>query len=571
MHDRDQDPRDLRGVGESELERQLDELMLALGEGPEADEQRALILGLQAHRIELEIQGRELRTAQEALEASRDHYTRLFDLAPVGYALFDRRGRILDMNLTAARLLGRNRAGLIGHPFASLVARKSMSDFLGHVQGVIDAEPAEPTSARALVLNLDADRGRRVFRLLSSAHEGGAGRTCFSALIDITAEHAAERRRREGDRLRQAVLDAMPAEVVVLDREGRIVAVNSGWRRFAEENGAPPELRDGIGIDYLAVCRHLQAEGPGHSETVADGLAAILNGRSAGYATQYPCHAPDRQRWFELTATPVAEGEARAVVVHFDVTDRKLAEDLASRARDQSSQAARVNAVGVLASSLIHEIAQPLSAASFYSSTAVFLGEQGDADPEKLARVLSGVDQQIRRAADILDGLRNFLRGREMHTRPAAIDEIVAQAVGLVRWFAADRQVELNYARSAPGVKVEADPVQVSQVLVNLICNGVQAIDAAESNRREIAIAVDPRPGGVEVSVRDTGPGLPAEVQARLFDIFARARDEGLGMGLAISRDIVEAHGGKLWADPDVAEGALFRFTLPSQPTGGTE
>jgi C4-dicarboxylate-specific signal transduction histidine kinase len=410
-----------------------------------------------------------------------------------------------------------------------------------------------------------------MLRILSSPRDSEGGRTCFSALIDITAEDTAERKRREADRLRQAVLDALPAEVAVLDAEGRIVAVNAPWRRFADENEAPPELRDGVGIDYLAACRELPGEEPAGTASVADGLAAVLAGRAPAFASEYPCHAPECPRWFALTAAPLAHGEAGAVVIHYDITERKLAEDRARRARDQAAQTARVNAVGVLAASLIHEITQPLSAAGFFSATAVALLEQGDAAPEKLARVLTGVEGQIRRAAEILERLRTFLRGREMRMQPTAIDEIVAQAMGLVRWFAADRQVRLTYARPAPGVEVLADALQVGQVLVNLICNGVQAIAAAESPRREVAVAADPRPDGVEVSVRDTGPGLPAEVRRRLFDIFASTKDTGLGIGLAISRDIVEAHGGKLWADPDAGEGALFRFTLPSQPTGGTE
>jgi PAS domain S-box-containing protein len=571
MHDQEQDPCALRDLSESALERRLDELMHALGEGPEADDRRALILDLQAHRVELEMQSRELRAAQQALELSRDHYARLFDLAPVGYALFDRRGRILDINLTAARLVGQPRARLIGASFAGLLAPGDMRAFLGHVRHMCNSGAPERGDTRAIVLRQRADGGARVLRVLSSPREGEAGRACFSALLDITAEDAAERQRRESDRLRQAVLDALPAEVAVLDGEGRIVAVNAHWRRFAEENGAPAALREGVGIDDLDVCGSLQAEESAEADSIADGLAAVLTGRAPGYSTEYPCHAPERPRWFALTVAPLAEGETGAVVVRFEITNRKLADDRARRTRDQAAQAARINAVGVLAASLIHEITQPLSAAGFFSGTAVSLLEQGAAAPDQLGRVLTGVDQQIRRAADILERLREFLRSREIHMQSTPIDAIVAQAMGLVRWFATDRQVRLTYARPAPGVEVMADTLQIGQVLVNLVCNGVQAIEAAKSARREVAIAVDPRPNGVEVSVRDTGPGIPAEVRTRLFDIFASTREAGLGMGLAISRDIVETHGGKLWADPDVSEGALFRFTLPPTRPGGKE
>ncbi len=370
---------------------------------------------------------------------------------------------------------------------------------------------------------------------------------------------------------RQAVLDALPTEVAVLNGAGCILVVNDAWRRFAEENGADPVLRDGVGLNYVAACRGLQGEDAEQAEALADGIAAVLAGRLPCFVREYPCHAPDRQRWFALTAAPLKDPAGGGVVVHFDITERKLAEQAAQRARDSAAQAARVNAVGVLATSLIHELAQPLSAAGFFNATAVSLLEQGAVDPDKLLPVLSGVEGQIQRAAGILQRLREFLRRREMHMQAVAIDAVVAQALGLVGWFAADREVRISYARPAPGVIVVADAVQIAQVLVNLVGNGVQAIATAESARREVEIAVDRHPGTLEIRVRDTGPGLPAEVQARLFEIFASTKDAGLGMGLAISRDIVEMHGGTLWADLDVTEGAVFHFTLPLTQPRGTE
>ena len=365
----------------------------------------------------------------------------------------------------------------------------------------------------------------------------------------------------------QAILDALPAEVVVLDRTGHIVAVNEAWRRFAQENGGSPALSDGLGLNYVAACRGLQGRDAAEAEAIADGLVALLAGRLPDLVREYPCHAPDCPRWFALRAAPLPDAAGGAVVVHLDITERKLAEQALQQARSQAAQAARFNAVGVLASALIHELSQPLSAAGFYSGTAVSLLGQAEPDPEQLSRVIHGVEEQIRRAATILQRLRDFLRRREMRMRPVAIDEVVAQALELTHGFAADRAVRISYLPPAPGVVVMADAVQIEQVLVNLIANGIQAIDAAEPARRQIDIRVDPRPGEIEVSVVDTGPGLSTALQTQLFDILARAKGAGLGLGLAISRDIVEAHGGKLWVDPDVSEGASVHFTLPLTQT----
>ena len=212
---------------------------------------------------------------------------------------------------------------------------------------------------------------------------------------------------------------------------------------------------------------------------------------------------------------------------------------------------------------MVHELTQPLSAASFYAGTAVALLSQGHATPDRLGPALGGVEAQIQRATEIVQRLRGFLRQREMRLEPVPIHEVVAGAAGLVQWFAADRKVRLRLPRLKRGPTVLADAVQLEQVLVNLVCNGIQAIDAANRAQREVAIEVQERPSEVEVRVQDTGPGVSARDHNRLFDIFASTKDGGLGLGLSISREIVEAHGGRLWCAPDATEGASFHFTVP--------
>jgi signal transduction histidine kinase len=133
----------------------------------------------------------------------------------------------------------------------------------------------------------------------------------------------------------------------------------------------------------------------------------------------------------------------------------------------------------------------------------------------------------------------------------------------LVQWFAADRKVRLRFARPEGCPVVVADATQLEQVLVNLVCNSIQAIEAADVPCREVTIGVEQRPSELEVTVRDTSPGVALGDHERLFDIFASTKDAGLGMGLSVSREIVEAHGGRLWSDASATAGAVFHFTLP--------
>ncbi|MGE5153754.1 MAG: sensor histidine kinase [Bdellovibrio bacteriovorus] len=367
----------------------------------------------------------------------------------------------------------------------------------------------------------------------------------------------------EAGRFSQAVLDALPAQVAVLDRQGVIIAVNQAWCRFAAENGASAELRAGLGLDYLAACRNATPEAVDQARAVADGVTAVLAREVESFAMEYPCHDRDRQRWFAVTVAPLGGVLEGAVIVHFDISARKQAEDQARQARECAAQAARVNAVGVLAASLVHELTQPLSAAGFYSGTAAALLDQGQFAAERLSRALAGVDAQIQRATEIVQRLRGFLRQREVRPEPLCIDEVVSGAMGLVQWFAADRKVRLQFERASPAPLVLADPIQLEQVLVNLVCNSIQAIDTADMPRREVWVSVERRPSEVEIRVRDTGPGVASGEHERLFDIFTSTKEVGLGMGLSISRGIIEAHGGRLWSDASATEGAAFHFTLP--------
>lgn len=365
--------------------------------------------------------------------------------------------------------------------------------------------------------------------------------------------------------LSRSVLDALPAPVAVLGHDGCIIQVNHAWRRLAAESNEPPEPEGGLGLAFIAACRAVLGRDAEQARAIADGVTSVLEGRAEGFSTEYPCHAAHRERWFSITVRPLGEGPSGAVVIHYDISARKRAEDQTRRARECAAQAARVSAVGVLAASLVHELTQPLSAASFYSATAVALLGRGEMAPERLRPALAGVDAQIQRATEIVHRLRGFLRQREMRLEPVSLDEVIAGASELVQWFATERRVGLHYGGAEPGLVVRADAIQLEQVLVNLMCNSIQAIDAAAMDRREVSVGVARVAQEVEVTVRDTGPGLGPEHHARLFDIFASTKDVGLGLGLSISREIVEAHGGRLWSDAGVLDGACFRFTVPLQ------
>jgi C4-dicarboxylate-specific signal transduction histidine kinase len=374
------------------------------------------------------------------------------------------------------------------------------------------------------------------------------------------------------DQLTLAVLDAIPAHLAVLDETGCIVTVNRGWRRFARENGASDALREGVGVDYLAACRQADGDALEDGRLAADGIGGVLAREYPIFTMEYPCHAPGHERWFLMTASPLDGAVRGALVTHRDITERRRAETEARKAREVLTQMARIHSLGIIASSLVHELTQPLAAMGFFSEAAITLLEEGREDPELLAEALHGIDAQVTRLGEVLRSLREHSRGGEVRLTPVAIDQVIARAIKLIAWLAAERQVRLRYVPAATKTEVAADPTQIETVLVNLLCNSIQAITAGRCKRREVSIRVEPRAHEVEVIVRDTGPGLPPERVEAVFDLFLSTKSQGtaMGMGLPICRGIIEAHGGRLWADAQAKHGAVFRFTLPRETGGGS-
>lgn len=375
-----------------------------------------------------------------------------------------------------------------------------------------------------------------------------------------------------GDGLTLAVLDAIPAHLAVLDETGCIIAVNRGWRRFARTNGASDALREGVGVDYLAACHRADGDAAEDGRLAADGIGGVLAREYPIFTMEYPCHAPGHERWFLMTASPLDGPMRGAVVTHRDITERRRAETEARKAREVLTQMARIHSLGIIASSLVHELTQPLAAMGFFSEAAVTLLEEGREDRELLAEALRGIDAQVTRVGEVLRGLREHFRGGEVRLTPVAVDQVIARAIKLIGWLAAERQVRLRYLPAATRTEVAADPTQIETVLVNLLCNSIQAINAGQCQRREVSIRVEPRAHEVEVIVSDSGPGLPPERVEAVFELFLSTKGRGtaMGMGLPICRGIIEAHGGRLWADPGAETGAVFRFTLPREAGGGS-
>ncbi len=247
-----------------------------------------------------------------------------------------------------------------------------------------------------------------------------------------------------------------------------------------------------------------------------------------------------------------------------DVTERKEIEKQMVQLRLDVAHAARVSAMGHLATGLAHEINQPLGAIMRNAETALLLLKSPQTDMQEIREVLTDILDDDERAGAVIDRMRAMLRRSEIEFRPLGIDALLSEVAALVRSDAAVRRVRLM-TKVADGLPpVWGDPVHLQQVLLNLISNGMDAVE--EANPKDRCITISATRGSadiVEFAVSDTGPGIAQDHLEQIFDSFYTTKASGLGMGLAISRSLVEAHGGRLWAENRQGGGSSLRFTLP--------
>jgi C4-dicarboxylate-specific signal transduction histidine kinase len=269
-------------------------------------------------------------------------------------------------------------------------------------------------------------------------------------------------------------------------------------------------------------------------------------------------------RWFLVRAKLIQWVDGRIVRLHSagDITDRKQAEDIARHQQRKLEQTTRLLTVGEMASTLAHEINQPLSAITNYQMGCVHRIRSGQWDAQELAATLEKASAQAERAGKVVQRVRDFLRNREANRSPASVNELIQEACRLIEDEAEKAGISLTLDLAADLPPVLADRIMVEQVLLNLLRNGMEAM--YETAPRSLTIASrltgDSR---VEIAVQDVGHGIPPSVEAELFAPFFTTKAQGMGMGLNICRSIIEMHDGRLWFTRDANVGTTFRFTLP--------
>jgi signal transduction histidine kinase len=238
--------------------------------------------------------------------------------------------------------------------------------------------------------------------------------------------------------------------------------------------------------------------------------------------------------------------------------------------RREIAHVGRVSMMGQLASALAHEINQPLGAILRNAEAAALFMQNESPDLDEIRAILADIRKDDQRAGAVIDRMRALLKRHNLDTRPLEVGTLVGEVAALVRADAVARHVKLE-VNVSPGLPpVNGDRVHLQQVLLNLILNGMDALNGtAPDDRRVTVCALLDGSQSIEIAIKDSGPGVPADELAHVFDPFFSTKPNGMGMGLPISRTIIEAHGGRLWGENNKGRGATFRFTLQTAKDAG--
>jgi two-component system, LuxR family, sensor kinase FixL len=504
------------------------------------------------------------RHAEEALRRERDRAQRYLDLVNVMIIAVDRSGRITLVNRKACELFGYPEHELLGKDF---FAACQPPGFAGRSRILFEEALAGQESGFSLlegpVLTRNGHTRRVFWRNQFLRDERGRINGVLSAGEDVTEQRETELQLRQAEEELRLIFRRAPVGMATLSAaheiDGRYLSVNEALCNmlgYTEGELLARSVRDVTPPEEIDDTLH-------HFHVLLGGTDTVKYDKRFIHKNGSIVHA-----LVHLSVIADHEGKPLLIISQIlDRTDVVLAEVEARKQRERLAHVARLGTLGEMAAGIAHELNQPLAAIANYTQACQRLMAAGDMDAEELGQVLGRVTAQARRAGDVIQRLRAFVRRHTPDRRNRDAKELIQEILPLVEMDCRSHEVDLRLQFQSDLPKVQVDGIQLQQVLLNLTRNAVEAMNACAPEVRSLLIRTEALGDDeVELAVEDAGPGVPDTMLEQLFEPFFTTKPEGMGLGLSLSRSIIEAHGGTLRYDSHPSGGSIFRIRLPTAP-----
>jgi PAS domain S-box-containing protein len=494
--------------------------------------------------------------AKKALQKTETRFRTLFNSAAEFIFVIDPEGRILLTNRYAIKNSGFAESEIVG--------RNIKEFFSGKSQQICDCnfpKLRETGYNRADVEFVCKDG--RVLQMACSAtavpDESGNFTTFLIIQRDVSERARAEAALADSERRFKAIFNSTYQLIGLLDEHGTVLEINQTALDFAGLNH-----EDVVGKPFWKVVWSGLSQSA--RERVREAIQDAASGRPVRYEEEVVL-ANGNRRIIDFTLKPVPDENGKTVLIipeGRDITDSRLAEEEARRNLQEAAHIMRLGTMGEMASTIAHELNQPLTALVSYCGTAKSITNALPSRPDKLDAILDHAMEQAHRASDIIRHFREFVSKGNQQRELISFDSLVESAMELLRGEMRRSGVTLNLHLGNGNCSVVVDRIQLEQVIINLMRNSLDAI--TQSGRKDGQIDVYTRrlpKSAVELTVIDNGPGVAPELVDHVFEPFRSGKATGMGMGLSISRSIIESHGGRLWNNRYQQGGAQFGLTLP--------
>jgi len=510
----------------------------------------------------------ERKLADTALRESEQRYRAVVDMQTELVCRFRPDTTLTFVNEAYCRYFGKTREELLNTSFLSLIPEHARPAAKAHIDS-LTAYPRLVVDEHEVIA---AGGDVRWQRWTDQAIFADTGQLIEfqSTGVDITERKQAEEAldqsqqqvRRQFEQL-QAIYQTAPVGLCFLSTTLRFVNINkrlaemAGLSRVTPIGRAVRDVWPALADKLEPICQQVIKTGKPVLDTeIDDRISMPPRGEGVWHVNSFPVKNPG--------GTIVGVN-----VVILDITERKRAEEALQRAQTELAHVTRVTTLGEMTASIAHEVNQPLGAIVGNADVCLrwLAGEAPDL--EQVREALSDIVKDGHRASEVIARIRALVKKETLQKTRLDINEVIGEAVALASPEAQRKRIRMRTERATDLPSVLGDRVQLRQVILNLIMNGIEAMTGVEETARDLVLRSS-RDGKetVRISVQDCGVGLDPQETKRIFAPFHTTKPGGMGMGLAICRSIVEAHGGRLWAEPNAGPGATFQFTLPCDSEG---